>query len=223
MNDQRERINLGLEKLVREGPFHPNKVSAMGLFFTGLSVATSLSEETRCFAPGLYAGAVACDILDGYLARKYGVQTREGAMLDPFVDKVKNLAVGGLMIAYEYASSPFLVAANLINFAVDGVSQARRGNIVDQTSRCVNAVVNPQNCALDREDNSFIRANVWGKVKASLQNVSHFAYLTYLGFHDQINDYFGGDVKEEVLYGVSATLLVSAVSGAVGIIKRQKK
>lgn len=213
----------GLGKLVREGLLHPNKVSAMGLLFTGLSVASSFSEETRSLAPGLYTGAVACDILDGYLARKYGVQTREGAMLDPFVDKVKNLAVGGLMIAYEYASFPLLVAANLVNFAVDGVSQARRGNIFDQASRCVDAVVNPRNCEMDREINSSVRANVCGKVKAGLQNVSHFTYLTYLGFHDEINNYFGGDVKEEVLFGISATLMAGAVSGAVGIVKRRKK
>ena len=220
---QREHAYFGLEKFVREGPFHPNKVSAMGLFFTGLSVAASFSEETRGLASGLYVGAVACDVLDGYLARKYNVRTKEGAMLDPFVDKIKNLAVGGLMIAYEYATFPLLVGANLVNFAVDGLSQRQRGDIVEQTTRCIGAVLNPENCNFDADANSSARANCWGKIKASLQNLSHFAYLTYLGFHKEINNYFGGEVKEEFLYGVSATLFAGAVFGAIGVINRMKK
>lgn len=228
----RERAEGILEGLVRGGPLHPNKVSAYGLGFTGAAV-TAGAMGNEC-APFLYAGALVCDWADGFLARKYNVQTVEGASLDPFVDKAKHLAVSGLMISTEVIGGAASLVAKVAvtasvaySLGVDGVSQALRGNLIEQVPNHIRAVVNPDGCTMDQEVKSNIRANWYGKIKAGVQGACHLAILTYMGYRDEIHSMFGRDVQEDILqstlYGVSAALVASAVCGTIGIVKRQKK
>lgn len=73
----------------------PNQItlSRLGLailFFTLLSQYSQRAPEFLLLdiANALFIIAAVTDILDGYLARKWGMETSLGRVLDPFVDKV---------------------------------------------------------------------------------------------------------------------------------------
>ncbi|MBL9140741.1 MAG: CDP-alcohol phosphatidyltransferase family protein [Phycisphaerae bacterium] len=79
-------------------------VGAAG-FFAVLALALSPTDATDRQAWGnvavaLFAVSAASDALDGYLARRWGVVTDFGRIMDPFVDKV--LVLG----AFVYLASP---------------------------------------------------------------------------------------------------------------------
>ena len=74
-------------------------------FFTVIALGLSPTDATDRAAWGntavvLFSVAAASDVLDGYLARRWGVVTDFGRVMDPFVDKV--LVLGALV----YLASP---------------------------------------------------------------------------------------------------------------------
>ncbi|MHC0054247.1 CDP-diacylglycerol--glycerol-3-phosphate 3-phosphatidyltransferase [Actibacterium sp. D379-3] len=73
----------------------------------------------------LFVGAAATDWIDGYLARKWGQESRFGAMLDPIADKA--MVVIALLVVTGYAGMPYLlvVPATFILFREVFVSGLR--------------------------------------------------------------------------------------------------
>lgn len=56
-------------------------------------IVLSLVERNFAFGVGLYVVAALSDVLDGWLARRWGQITRLGTVLDPIVDIIFNLSV----------------------------------------------------------------------------------------------------------------------------------
>jgi CDP-diacylglycerol--glycerol-3-phosphate 3-phosphatidyltransferase len=69
----------------------------------------------------IFAAAAATDYLDGYLARRYGMVTPLGALLDPIADKM--LVAAGLVLLARAGAAPAFVCALLIcrDIAVSGI------------------------------------------------------------------------------------------------------
>ena len=74
----------------------PNLVTLLRIFFVPLLVAALLSESPwtqavvsrETFALVIFLIAAATDLLDGYLARRWGQITTVGTLLDPIADKL---------------------------------------------------------------------------------------------------------------------------------------
>src|SRR3954454_9343617 len=77
----------------------PNALTLLRIFFVPLLVAALVSEnlslQFRAFALtnqlvalAIFLAAAATDLLDGYLARRWGQVTTVGTLLDPIADKL---------------------------------------------------------------------------------------------------------------------------------------
>ncbi len=74
----------------------PNLLTLLRIFFVPLLVAALLGESPwsqfvvsrETFALGIFLAAAATDLLDGYLARRWGQITTVGTLLDPIADKL---------------------------------------------------------------------------------------------------------------------------------------
>lgn len=100
-------------------------------FFAVIALGLSPTDATDRAAWGnlavvLFAVAAASDVLDGYLARRWGVVTDFGRVMDPFVDKV--LVLGALV----YLASP--------KFAEPEWSQAWGDTAPDRLINCATGV-----------------------------------------------------------------------------------
>ena len=65
----------------------PNAITFSRLILSFVLFALIQSGQHWVWAAGLFVFAVATDVLDGYIARKYQLITQLGRILDPFVDK----------------------------------------------------------------------------------------------------------------------------------------
>ena len=65
----------------------PNAITLSRLLLSFVLFALIESGAAWLWAAGLFVFAVATDVLDGYIARKYNLITQLGRILDPFVDK----------------------------------------------------------------------------------------------------------------------------------------
>jgi len=85
----------------------PNLLAILRIFFVPLLVALVLQEAPRLqfrgmsvpgemLALGIFLAAAATDLLDGYLARRWGQVTTVGTLLDPIADK---LLISAVLIA----------------------------------------------------------------------------------------------------------------------------
>jgi phosphatidylglycerophosphate synthase len=201
---------------------HPNRITASSVGLSAIGLGLMQSHYTDLVGLGMIGGAYILDAVDGAVARKWDMQTVEGARLDPLVDKVKNGIIGGYMSVNEVLMGNYFLPATMgANFIVDYISQKSRGDITDQFEEGYNAVVHPENCKEDVEDKSAVRANGYGKLKTGIQTATMLSYLglevyrNHLGpLPEEIDDNFG-----KVL-GVG--LIASATIGAIGVAKRIK-
>jgi len=65
----------------------PNAITSARLLLSFVLFALIQSDRAWLWATGLFIFAVATDVLDGYIARRYQLITQLGRILDPFVDK----------------------------------------------------------------------------------------------------------------------------------------
>lgn len=65
----------------------PNAITFARLLLSFVLFALIQSNRAWLWATGLFVFAVATDVLDGYIARRYQLITQLGRILDPFVDK----------------------------------------------------------------------------------------------------------------------------------------
>lgn len=65
----------------------PNAITISRLFLSFVLFALIQARVAWLWSAGLFVFAVATDVLDGYIARRYKLITQLGRILDPFVDK----------------------------------------------------------------------------------------------------------------------------------------
>src|SRR5438132_9032633 len=111
----------------------PNLLTLLRIFFVPLLVAALLAEDPGSwwrslipmshdlFALGIFLVAAATDLLDGYLARRWGQITTVGTLLDPIADKL--LIMAALVSLVEIRRVPGWMVVLIIGreFAVSGL------------------------------------------------------------------------------------------------------
>ncbi|MBL7050947.1 CDP-alcohol phosphatidyltransferase family protein [Candidatus Woesearchaeota archaeon] len=205
---------------------HPNRITASSVVLSAVGIGLMQSKYTDLVGIGMIGGGYLLDAVDGYVARRWEMQTIEGAKLDPLVDKVKNGIIGGYVAVNEIVIGNYFLPITMgANFIVDYISQKSRGGITKQFEEGYNAVVYPENCKTDKERKSAIRANRFGKIKTGIQTATALSYLgleiyrNHAGPLPDVFEYNAGTVLGTALIG-------SAALGAIGVVKRirnQKK
>ncbi len=120
----------------------PNALTLLRIFFVPVLVAALVGQARReLLALAIFLAAAATDLLDGYLARRWGQITTVGMLLDPIADKL--LISAALISLVQVGAVPAWMAILIIGreFAISGLRSiaAAEGYTID--------------------------ANEWGKVK----------------------------------------------------------
>src|SRR5271156_5972928 len=111
----------------------PNLLTLLRIFFVPLLVATLLADNLGSrwqemipaardlFALAIFLAAAATDLLDGYLARRWGQVTTVGTLLDPIADKL--LISAALVSLVDIHRVPAWIVILIIGreFAVSGL------------------------------------------------------------------------------------------------------
>ena len=111
----------------------PNLLTLLRIFFVPLLVYAMVQEDTRFFhlvglefarnlvALSIFLAAAATDLIDGYLARRWGQVTTIGTLLDPIADKL--LISAALIALVQVRAIPGYLAILIIGreFAVSGL------------------------------------------------------------------------------------------------------
>jgi len=111
----------------------PNLLTLLRIFFVPLLVAALLAEDSgalwqrvipvsrEMFALAIFLAAAVTDLLDGYLARRWGQVTTVGTLLDPIADKL--LVSAALISLVEIHRTPAALVILIIGreFAVSGL------------------------------------------------------------------------------------------------------
>jgi CDP-diacylglycerol--glycerol-3-phosphate 3-phosphatidyltransferase len=111
----------------------PNLLTLLRIFFVPLLVAALLAEDSgalwqrvipvsrEMFALAIFLAAAVTDLLDGYLARRWGQVTTVGTLLDPIADKL--LVSAALISLVEIHRAPAALVILIIGreFAVSGL------------------------------------------------------------------------------------------------------
>jgi CDP-diacylglycerol---glycerol-3-phosphate 3-phosphatidyltransferase len=139
------------------------------------------------FAVALFVCAMATDILDGVVARRFSQVTALGAKLDPLVDKILIYSVI-FSLMHLGAIQPVLVFSMFVrDMMVDGLR-----NGIAQTS-------------------NILGANFWGKAKFSFQSVSIMSSLAFC-ITGRLEFFDGANVALGIALAVSLPGLLIAAS-----------
>ncbi len=103
--------------------FTPNQISTLG-FFVGMAAAVLVA--LGALVPGLVALAVSqiIDGLDGGVARRYGLQSKKGQMLEVIFDRLNELAIF-LAIAFAGLASYFMACLAFVAILLVTVVEPR--------------------------------------------------------------------------------------------------
>ena len=133
----------------------PNKLTIARVVMTALMVVFLLLNGPlwAWLAAALYIAASVTDMADGRIARKRHLVTNFGKFMDPLADKILNYSVMVMLIPERLVPTAALVIILFREFLVSGIrlSAAEQGRVV--------------------------AANIWGKLKTLLQDLSLGAIL----------------------------------------------
>ncbi len=150
---------------------------------------------------GLFVLAAFTDYLDGYLARRWGVESQFGRIMDPFCDKV--LVIGALI----YLAGPrFVMPEHVLDQRVNMVSGVYPWMVALILAR--ELLVTGIRGELEAMGVRF-GASIWGKVKMILQSIV-CPLVLLLVWLDPIQNVWVAYFRDIVVY---ATVLVSVISG----------
>lgn len=158
------------------------------------------------------------DILDGKVARISGRTTREGALLDAFIDKVVNAYMYFYLLTQlpeEWMTAEMmLVFLMALNFSLDLVSQRLRGPLLQQMKTCLRVVRDPREATVV-EGNTAESANIAGKQKAWAQFAA--IMLMLISSHDPITQWLA-----VTAFSLSSVLAGKSISRRLAFIKSEK-
>lgn len=188
-----------------------NKISFLRL--PGAVLTIALHTASSVAGTLSYLAVVSTDAIDGQVARRMNDETKEGAGVDPLMDKALNIPTTAYLMSL-YGHNIYLVLAAGASIGVDVVSQALRGPIRKQLEEAYRAAFRPTECTpVTPENASSVKTTkaTWpGKLKMGLQV---FATTVLLGWgHDEKAQATGA-----AAYGAAA------VSGIAGTLMRNRK
>ena len=129
----------------------PNKLTVLRVaivpFFVAALLLSGTNESLKWAALALFAAASLTDLLDGKIARKYGMVTTFGKFMDPLADKV--LTISGMICLIELGRIPSWIVVIIVTreFVISGFR------------------------LIATERGIVIAANYWGKWKTTFQMV----------------------------------------------------
>ena len=143
----------------------PNKLSLLRICMVPLFVAAYfLPYYWGAFiAVGLFLLAAATDFLDGYSARKYGMVTDLGKLLDPIADKILVCAALFCVVAtnpLQYCYEAWAVTFGLILLAVGATVILSRELLISAVRQ------------IAASKGVVVQANIFGKIKTVFQDIS---------------------------------------------------
>lgn len=140
-----------------------NKLTILRILLVPVMVAllllTRVFELSWLLANLVFIAASITDAVDGNLARKRGLVTDFGKFLDPLADKVLVVSALVMFIWLDLAHPVAVILIIAREFMVSGVRLL-----------AVSA------------DGTVIAANIWGKLKTTLQMTAIIATLTFMSF-----------------------------------------
>lgn len=102
----------------------PNTITVVRCFLVPVMVAILWKEPSRMMAAAacvIFVGAMLSDILDGYLARKWNLQSVAGAFLDPLADKLMVLTTLIMLVPHGWVPAWFVVVLESRELAIGGL------------------------------------------------------------------------------------------------------
>jgi CDP-diacylglycerol--glycerol-3-phosphate 3-phosphatidyltransferase len=132
----------------------------------------------------IYLAALVTDFLDGYIARKYNLESAFGRVVDPFVDKVLVLGsftffAGKNFIIPEDSSALFLRTMPVKTFAVKTITGVAPYMVVIMLAR--ELLVTSLRGSAESSGQNF-GAQFSGKLKMVFQSVTILIILTYVNY-----------------------------------------
>jgi CDP-diacylglycerol--glycerol-3-phosphate 3-phosphatidyltransferase len=158
-----------------------------------------------------YCVALITDFLDGYLARKWKIESGFGRVVDPFVDKV--LVLGSFIF---FAGKNFIIAQNLVpggpRFVVKTISGVAPGIVVILLAR--ELLITSIRGSSEASGKSF-GAAFSGKLKMALQSGTILAILVYVNYYDWLQQHAEPAATIFRDCCIWATVAITVISGAL--------
>lgn len=164
--------------------------------------------------------AITTDWLDGYLARKWKVESGFGRVVDPFVDKI--LVLGSFIF---FAGKNFIVSdpSDPQPYVVKTITGVTPAMVVIILGR--ELLVTSIRGLAEKAGMEF-GADKWGKIKMVLQSITILVIITYVYFHEIVHRHFPDAIAgydrwaglfRDVMIWV---MLIATVASAWGYLKR---
>ncbi len=162
--------------------------------------------------------AVTTDYIDGYLARKWKVESGFGRVVDPFVDKI--LILGSFIF---FAGKNFIIPSEVHQEVVKTITGITPAMVVVILGR--ELLVTSLRGIAEKAGVSF-GADKWGKIKMVMQSVTILVIVAFVYFLELVHKHFPQSQDNYLLYAgwfrdicIWLTLAVT-VGSAWGYISR---
>lgn len=102
----------------------PNTITVMRCLLVPVMVLVLWNEPDRVggiVACAIFVGAMLSDVLDGYLARKWGLQSIVGAFLDPLADKLMVVTTLVMLIPHGWVPAWAVVVLEARELVISGL------------------------------------------------------------------------------------------------------
>lgn len=164
--------------------------------------------------------AITTDWLDGYLARKWKVESGFGRVVDPFVDKI--LVLGSFIF---FAGKNFIISDPTVPqpYVVKTITGVTPAMVVIVLGR--ELLVTSLRGLAEKSGIAF-GADHWGKIKMVLQSVTILVIITYVYFHEIFRQHFSDSLSVYDQWaglfrdGMIWIMLVATVASAWGYLRR---
>lgn len=164
--------------------------------------------------------AITTDWLDGYLARKWKVESGFGRVVDPFVDKI--LVLGSFIF---FAGKNFIISdpSDPVPYVVKTITGVTPAMVVIILGR--ELLVTSIRGLAEKAGVQF-GADRWGKIKMVLQSITILVIITYVYFHEIVHKHFPGFLAgydrwaglfRDVMIWIT---LIATVASAWGYLRR---
>ena len=156
-----------------------------------------------------YAVALVTDFLDGYLARKWKIESGFGRVVDPFVDKV--LVLGSFIF---FAGKNFIIQDEATHNVVKTITGVAPGIVVILLGR--ELLITSLRGSSESSGRSF-GAAFSGKLKMAFQSITILVILIYVNYYNWLQTHaepFATIVRD---IGIWGTVAITVISGMLYI------